>query len=83
MAVLTAGNVRTGRKGLSKTTPKAIIIIVSSDERAIDIVVMASDSGVLGSTPAICCAEIATGNLRLRTLPVINVMYEAEPKIGA
>ena len=83
VAVLIAGVLRTGSRGLRTRTPIAMITIVSSDERAIAIVEMASDSGVLEVTPAIDCAEMATGNLRLRTLPVINVMYEAEPRIGA
>ena len=69
-AGLSTGLSSTGLRGTMRSTPMAIIIIVTIEETAIAMVEMISPSSLLESTPAFSSALIAQGSFRLEILPV-------------
>ena len=61
--------------GLNANTHTAIIIVVTIEDTAIDIVDITSPSSVFGSTSALSIAFSATGSFRFVMLPVTNPRY--------
>ena len=72
-----------GLSGTIRSTPIAMIIVVTIDEVAIAIVDIISPSSLFTSALAFSRAFIAQGSFRFEILPVTNERYEPPaPSIG-